>query len=657
MIEAKMHLLGRDVARVAEGGPTKGAGDGKPDLQRRLPEREPAHRESAPGRVFARLRRGCRAIAGERLRLQAGVEEGHGAVRPHAAERIAAVGAGPAGEEPSQIDQLQIANPRRPVDPALRGHLRGPRGAPVVQRKEEPDGPARHQRDLLPEGEIAPHLGLDPHVERVPANPCHLHVVLRVEALVGPERIVAEIEPGEQIDEGDEEPAQIPVERARVGERLIELEAVRRRHEQPPESPLQPERALVFQVAEHGRLRVHLGRQQDGIHVELLADDAARPGLQKPRLAESRDEPLLGEDRRGRLEIGEPRGIEIEPRTEVDGEMPEPAEQVLVLPPHMKVGVHADRVQLEPAPDEHRLELLPLEAHDDRHDSPRRRHLRELGEDLRRAERPQIEHRPLRRLQGGSRIGLVRVDVESPPDRSLGEVAKPLDADRPEDSLRARPDCERERGRVRREVDVRAPLDLRPRVAAVRERAPHQALRAEKGQLLEALPLREDPRHDLAERLHFLPGEPLCPFDSHRADDDGRPLLHIDGDLDVLGVLVVYAPGADARLVEPARRVIALHPREIALEYALIVELVVVQEPAHDLEELGARRRRHLLLDFVAGDSLVPLHVDGVDGGGAARHRSAGRAAEGQRQERARARLHRGGSFESQSRTQGDIRP
>ena len=127
------------------------------------------------------------------------------AVRAHAAERDSRGSSWAAREEAPQVDELDVARPRRLVDRARVAAVRGLRRGAVVHREEEPDRGARREGDLPPDGHVAPHLGLYAHVARGAAQPRELDVVPQEDALVRPHLVVAEIELGEQIDVGEDE--------------------------------------------------------------------------------------------------------------------------------------------------------------------------------------------------------------------------------------------------------------------------------------------------------------------------------------------------------------------------------------------------------------------------------------------------------------------
>ncbi len=449
-----------------------------------------------------------------------------------------------------------------------------------------------------------------------------------------PDAIVPEIEMPEQIEvrDDDRDERRIPVPHVREG--VVPLEIVGRRHEQLPQRPIEAERALVLEEANHRILGIDVLLQQQRIGVELRGDDAVGPRLDEPRLAKLGAQTLFGEDVGWRLEAGQARGVEIEARLEVHEEMPEPTEEVLVLPPRVEVRLGADGVELDTAAEDHALELLRLDTDLERHDRVGRRRLGQIRGDLHRAERAQRQHRLLGRVEARGRVGLTLLEIEGSRHRGRRQLLEALDLDRAQRGLGADARGEIEASVVPGQIHVGAPLDLGPRVAPIGEDALHGGLGLGIRLLLEGFVELHELLHRRSHRPRVPLREAVNPLDLHRADQDGLALQHLDGDLDVLGARVLDAPGAGLSLVVAAGAVVALDALEIALDHAAIEDLVIVDDAAKEPEELGAGRRGQLLLDVRAGDGVSALDAHRVDRRRALRNRGAAEAAERAQRER-----------------------
>src|SRR5690606_20688153 len=100
------------------------------------------------------------ALPGELLDGDARVEEGDDAVGADAAEGIAAVRAGAAGEEGAEVDELGVARVGQGAFERVA----------VVERKKKAQGTADGEGHVARDGDIGAKLGLDANVARVAAE-------------------------------------------------------------------------------------------------------------------------------------------------------------------------------------------------------------------------------------------------------------------------------------------------------------------------------------------------------------------------------------------------------------------------------------------------------------------------------------------------------
>ena len=165
------------------------------------------------------------------------------------------------------------------------------------------------------------------------------------------------------------------------------------------------------------------------------------------------------------------------------------------------------------------------------------------------------------------------------------------------------------------DVDVHVALGRRVRVARVREHLLHARLRAEKFVFVERVPHRQR----LASRVVDRPLHPRRQrVDS--ANDElrrhcGSPLLDHDRDVYVLVPKDLHPPGTRVRSVVAVCSVVALDPRQVALERILIENLVVVYDATKEIEKLRARSRRELVRDVGWVELVGTPNCHIVDGG------------------------------------------
>src|SRR5439155_10175532 len=148
------------------------------------------------------------------------IEEGDVALRSDSAKRIAAVLARSTGEKSSEENQLHVAS----VGSDL-----------VVERKQKPDGRASGERELVADRDVAARLGLNADVTRLAAETGDLQIVGEPRAFSWMHRRVSQIDRRLRFDVGDHHRVKRWVERARIGERVFDLNGVRQRDvELPP---------------------------------------------------------------------------------------------------------------------------------------------------------------------------------------------------------------------------------------------------------------------------------------------------------------------------------------------------------------------------------------------------------------------------------------
>ena len=119
----------------------------------------------------------------------------------------------------------------------------------------------------------------------------------------------------------------------------------------------EPRREIAVAGNERRPRGFALGAKQNGVDIELASEDAPCAGLEKSGLAQLDSRARLGEVTIGRFEIRGRRGIEHEPRTQVEREPTKPAQKVAVFPPREQVPIGANGVELEPPPDLERAQL------------------------------------------------------------------------------------------------------------------------------------------------------------------------------------------------------------------------------------------------------------------------------------------------------------
>jgi hypothetical protein len=278
------------------------------------------------------------------------------------------------------------------------------------------------------------------------------------------------------------------------------------------------------------------------------------------------------------------------------------------------------------------MQPLRLNLHVQRNMAVLRRRRAEVRGDLDGAERPQVEHRLLRRRDERRGVGLSRLDVDRDAHRRLGQLAESLDVHLAEATPRAGLHPKGERPRVAREVDVGDARHLHVGVTPVTEGALHGLLRLLELFFVERLAVGDVPLHGAVDGRGRLGVDALQAEDVHAAGGDDATLLDLDRDVDVLVARVDDAAGARVRLVIAARAIGALDALQIALEDVGVEELIVVDDPAEEPEELRAGRRRQLVRDVVLVERVVPFDRHRVDRGGALRDRC---APEGRRREEA----------------------
>ena len=243
------------------------------------------------------------------------IEERDDAVRRHAEEREAAVGRRSAREEPAEVHDLRVVREgaavfvgdgvvgRRPRHGPLGGRIGGSFEltlpiVPVVRRPKKTHGGASRKSHAVRERNVRAHLGLNAYVGGRAAEDAarHLQGVADVNSLVGLDRVVTEVEMGDELGKRQVNGLECGVERADIGEGVLDLERVVEGHDEAlPERSVDADRDLDFAVSDDrgDRRRIHLDEQRED--VEFRANERVGAGFDEARLLELQLEPLLGE--------------------------------------------------------------------------------------------------------------------------------------------------------------------------------------------------------------------------------------------------------------------------------------------------------------------------------------------------------------------------
>ncbi len=128
-----------------------------------------------------------------------------------------------------------------------------------------------------------------------------------------------------------------------------------------------------------------------------------------------------------------------------------------------------------------------------------------------------------------------------------------------------------------------------------------------------------------------LLGKAIDAFETGRLGADGLSLDDLDVHANVVGGGPPNETGRCAGVVVTAGSVVALHPREIALERRAAEELVVVDDARKEPEKFRARCGGQLLRHVGCVDLAGAPHGDRVDRRTAGRNRRAAAQGESQR--------------------------
>src|SRR5262249_55496298 len=150
-----------------------------------------------------------------------GVEERDRTVRPHAAERVAAVRAWAAGVEAAEEEDLRLLVGAR----AIRGRI--VQRVLVVEREQEADRASQRESDVATDGYVEAGFWPLADVVRRSAEPRVLDVVEEVGPLVRMDWVVAQIEVHREIDVREADRRERRIVRPEVGEGRVDLEVVR----------------------------------------------------------------------------------------------------------------------------------------------------------------------------------------------------------------------------------------------------------------------------------------------------------------------------------------------------------------------------------------------------------------------------------------------
>ena len=289
----------------------------------------------------------------------------------------------------------------------------------------------------------------------------------------------------------------------------------------------------------------------------------------------------------------------------------------MIFPADQAVDVGLQGVELDTAAD-----LPSFQLRHGGHDLERHhrilgsvRLLLELGPDFDRREHPEAEGRLLgiEQLRAVERVALAH--VERTPHHFVGKLTEAGDVDRAVLADGPRRHLERRRRPMRHQVDFRRALDRGVRVASLGVRGLDGALRRLVLVVIEglarwqralggdpSLQRREDRRRtvrggggvDLGGRVH-----------------DRLALAHEDLDADMLRVFAEDAPGPGVRFVVAAFAVVRLDARQVVLQRESVVDRVLVEDPAKQVEELRRRFRGDLI--FESRDLVLSPYVHLVD--------------------------------------------
>ncbi len=493
----------------------------------------------------------------------------------------------------------------------------------VVARIQEADRRSGGERHRRCEGEVRPHLGLHLDVAGTPAERTtrELKVGGEVQPLVRMNAVVTEVEARVDLGVRNHERRQVPVERALVSEGIFDLQVVADARVELPVRSIEPDSPFQLPVAEHGFRRFVASHEQRK-DVELRPQVEVRSRLEKPGLLQLEPQPLFRQDARGGHDVVDPGGKEDETRSQLDAERAQPAEKIVVFPGGEAVNVGLELVELDAAAQSNLSQPVRLDPHGQRHHVRLGRRIAELGSNLDGAEHFEIEQRPRRILDRRRRVGFSFLDVDRPPhrlfrdlDRDVLRIRGPsLDGDLPERGWSIGRDGKDGGRGVTNDVDQGVAFDLGICVAAVGQRAPDVVLGLLELVLVERLARRKRSVRRARGRGGDVLGQSFQAFEPAWLVIDRGTLFDVDVDADVVRTLEGDESRRGVRVVVSARAVVALDPREIALQRRAAEERVLVEHAAKQTEELGTRRRSQLVGDVGRVELTSPVEVDAVNG-------------------------------------------
>ena len=237
----------------------------------------------------------------------------------------------------------------------------------------------------------------------------------------------------------------------------------------------EPRREIAVAGNERRPRGLALGAKQDGVDIELASEDAPGAGLEKSGLAQLDSRARLGEVTIGRLEIRRRRGIEHEPRTQVEGEPTKPAQEVAVFPTGEQVPIGPNGVELDPSPDLERTQLGGHHTNADRDGA--RRSVGEYRSHLGIGKDPEAEDGASRRLELARRVQFTRREIERATHRLFGYAVQSRDVDGPEARDLTGSKREGNVGHMSVEIDEDGTFQFRERISSIAQGSQHVDLR------------------------------------------------------------------------------------------------------------------------------------------------------------------------------------
>src|ERR1019366_8473080 len=219
----------------------------------------------------------------------------------------------------------------------------------------------------------------------------------------------------------DHELRQIGIEVALVAERRLDLRLVAEVDvELLEERPIDADAALELAISDDRVRGGGLVLDEQRKDVVLGPDEAFGSRFEEAWLLQLRAELLFREEAVGSREVVDPRGVENDAGREVDGEVAEPAEEVVVFPAREPVDLGLELVELDASAEPHLLQLARLDGNLQRHDA--RRRVRDVGGDAHCREDLEVEQSLAGVVDLLRRERLAFFDVDRPAERRFGNL-------------------------------------------------------------------------------------------------------------------------------------------------------------------------------------------------------------------------------------------